>query len=85
MVQLVDTVDPPMGLHFPSALSVLPNSPIWAPKLSPMVVSKHLNPYSSGSGKVFQGTTITGSCQQSLLGISNRVWVWCLKMGWIPW
>lgn len=31
-----------------------------------------------------QETTISSSCQESLLGISDSVWVWRLQMGWIP-
>jgi hypothetical protein len=37
-----------------------------------------------GSGKATQETAISGSCQQALLGIHNRVWIWWLYMGWIP-
>jgi hypothetical protein len=31
-----------------------------------------------------QETAISGSCQQTLVGICNSVWVWWLFMGWIP-
>ena len=38
----------------------------------------------SDTGRAFQETAISGSCQQALVGIHNRVWVWSLFMGWIP-
>ena len=31
-----------------------------------------------------QETAISESCQQNLVGICNRVWVWWLFMGWNP-
>ncbi|EDL41692.1 mCG148474 [Mus musculus] len=49
-----------------------------------MVGCEHPHLYWSGAGRTSQGTAITGSCQQALLGISNSVWVWCLHVGWIP-
>jgi len=36
------------------------------------------------STRASQETSISGSCQQALLGISNSVWVWCLHVRWIP-
>ena len=66
-----------------SSYSPCPNFSIGVPTLSPMFESVHLHLYWSGSGRASQGTTILGSCQQALLGISNNVWVWCLQMGWI--
>jgi hypothetical protein len=51
--------------------------------LSPMVVCKHPHLYLSGSGRASQETAISGSCQQTLLGINNSVWVWWLHMGWV--
>jgi hypothetical protein len=39
--------------------------------------------YLLGTGIASQETTISGSCQQNLAGISNSVWVWWLFMGWI--
>ena len=40
--------------------------------------------YFPGSERAPQETTISGSCQKALLGISNTVSFWCLYMGWIP-
>jgi hypothetical protein len=39
--------------------------------------------YWSGSGRASRETAVSGSCQQTLLGISNSDWIWCLHMGWI--
>jgi hypothetical protein len=75
---LVDTAVPPMRLQIPLAPSV------GKPVLSPMVGSEYPPLYLSGSGRAFQKTTISGSCQQALLGIHNSVWVWILYVGWIP-
>ena len=84
MVQLVD-IFLFMGLQFPSAPLVLPcNSSTGIPRLSPMVGYKYLHLCWSGAGRTSQETTISGSCQQVLLGISNSVGFWCLQMGWIP-
>jgi hypothetical protein len=40
--------------------------------------------YLSGTGRASQGTAISGSCQQALVGIHNSVWVCWLHRGWIP-
>jgi hypothetical protein len=37
--------------------------------------------YLSGTGRAFQETAMSGSYQQALVGIRNRVWVWWLFMG----
>ena len=74
---MVDIVALLMGLQTPSAPSVLPlNSSIGVPVLSPMVGWKHPPLYLSGSGRASEETTISGSCQQALLGIHNSVCVW---------
>ena len=52
--------------------------------LSPMVGYEHLPLYLSDFGRAYQGTAISGFCQQALLGISNSIWVWWLHMAWIP-
>jgi hypothetical protein len=52
--------------------------------VSSMVGWEYPHLYWSGSDKASQETTISGSWQQALLGISNKVWVWWLQMGWIP-
>jgi hypothetical protein len=49
-----------------------------------MDVCEHPLLYLSGTGRAFQETAISGSCQQSLDDIHNSVWVWRLYMGWIP-
>jgi hypothetical protein len=60
------------------------NSSIRDPWLSPRVGCQHLLLYLSVSGRACQETAISGSCQQGLLDIQNRVWVWWLYMKWIP-
>jgi hypothetical protein len=54
------------------------------PTLSPMFDCVYLHLYWPGSGRTSQGTAIPGFCQQAIFGISNNVWVWCQKMGWMP-
>ena len=49
-----------------------------------MIGCKHLPLYLLGSGRAFQQTAISGSCQQALVGIHSSVWVWWLYTGWIP-
>ena len=50
----------------------------------PKVGWEHPPLYFSGTGRAWQETAISGSCQKALLGIDNSVWVWWLYMGWIP-
>ena len=52
------------------------SSSIGDPVLSPMDGHVHSPLYLSGTGRVSQGTAISGSCQQALVGIHNSVWVW---------
>ena len=40
--------------------------------------------YLSGTSRASQKTAISGSCQQALVGICNRVWVWWWFMGRMP-
>ena len=40
--------------------------------------------YFPGTSKAPQETAISGSCQQSLVGIRNSVCAWWFSMGWIP-
>jgi len=65
-----------------SSFNPFSNSSNGNPVLSSMVGYEHLLPYLSCSGRAFQETAISGSCQHALLGISNTVWV--LYIGWIP-
>jgi hypothetical protein len=75
-IWLVDTVVLSMAFQTPSAPSALSlNSSIGDPVLSPMVAYEHLPLYLSGCGRVSQETAISGSCQQTLLGICDSVWV----------
>jgi len=67
-----------------SSFSPPSNSSIGVSVVSTMVGLKHLYLYWSGSGRAFQKTVISGSCQHTLLGMRNSVWVWCLYVGWIP-
>jgi hypothetical protein len=65
---LVNIVVLPMGLQTPSAsFSPFCISSLGDPMLSPLVVGKHLSLYLSGSGRVSEGTAISGSFQQALL------------------
>jgi hypothetical protein len=79
VVQLVDIVLL-MGLNSLSSFSPSPSSSTGVHGLSPMVDCEYLCLYWSGAGRTSQGTTILGSCQQVLLGISNSVGGWCLQM-----
>ena len=68
-----------MGLQPPSAPSVLLLAlSLGVLGLSPMVGCEHLHLYWLGAGRTSQGTVIPGSCQGTLLGISNSVGVLCL-------
>jgi hypothetical protein len=74
---LVDIVVLPMGLQTPSAPSIISQTPAFGnPMLTSMVGYEHPLLYLSGFGRVFQGTTISGSCQDALLGIHNSVCIW---------
>jgi hypothetical protein len=48
-----------------------------------LVGCEHPPLYLTDTGTASQERSISGSCQQALLGIHNSVWVWCLYMGWI--
>jgi len=52
--------------------------------LSLMVDCKHLHLYQLDPGRASQETSISDSCQQALLDISNSDWAWWLNMGLIP-
>ena len=52
--------------------------------LSLMVACEDPHLYLWGSGRASPETAVSGSCQQALLGICISVWVWCLRVGWIP-
>ena len=69
-------------MQTPSAPSVLSLTPPLGTLCS--AGWKHLPLYLPGSGRAFQETAISVSCQQALLDIRNRLWVWYLFMGWIP-
>jgi hypothetical protein len=45
---------------------------------------EYLHLYWSAAGRTSQGTAISGSCQQALLGSSKSVVVWFLQMRYIP-
>jgi hypothetical protein len=57
-----------------SSFSPFSNSSIVEPLLSPMVGCEHPPLYLSASGKAFQKTAISGSCQHEILGNHNSVW-----------
>jgi hypothetical protein len=54
------------------------------PVFHPIDDCEHPLLYLPGTGIASQETAISGSCQQTLAGICNSVWVWWLIMGWIP-
>jgi hypothetical protein len=66
-----------------SSFSPISNSSIGDPVLSPMVGCDLLPLFLSGSGRTSQETAISGSCQEALSSIHNRVWVCWLYMGWL--
>ena len=49
----------------------------------PIADCEHPLLYLPGTGRASQETTISGSCQQALVGIYNNVWVWWLFTEWI--
>ena len=54
------------------------SSSIGDPVFSPMVGWQQPPLYMSGTGRSSQETAISASCQHSLVGIHNRVWIWRL-------
>jgi hypothetical protein len=54
------------------------------PVFYPIDVGEHPLLYLPGTSIASQEIAISGSCQQNLSGICNRVWFWWLHMGWIP-
>jgi hypothetical protein len=67
-----------------SSLGTFSGSFIGDPVFRPMDGCEHSRLYLPGTGITSQETAISGSCQQALLGIHNRVWFWWLFIGWIP-
>ena len=61
-----------------NSFSSSPSSYIGVPGLNQMVGCEYLHLLWSDTGRTSQWTTISGSYIQVLLGISNRVGVWCL-------
>ena len=59
------------------------NSSTGNPMISLMVGCEHQPLFLPSSVRASQEKVILGSCQQALVGIHNRDWVWCLHMGWI--
>ena len=79
---LVHNVVPPRGAANPfSDLGTFSSSFIEDPVLHPMVVYEHPLLNLSGTGRAYQETAISGSCQQALVGIHNSAWIWWLFMG----
>jgi hypothetical protein len=73
---LVHIVVPPMGLQTSSTPWLLSLAPsLGDPVLSSMVGCEHLPLYLSGTDRASQGTAMSGSCQRTLVGIHNSVWV----------
>jgi hypothetical protein len=61
-----------------SSLGPFSNSSTGDPVLSPMVGCEHPALYLSGTGRASQETTISGSCQQAVVGFS-------IKMSQLDW
>ena len=59
-----------------SLLGTFSSSITGDPVLHPIDDCEHLLLYLSGTGRASQGTAISGSCQQALVGIHNIAWVW---------
>ena len=85
VVRLLDIVVLPMGLQSPSAASFLP---LTLPLGSPGSVQWLTVSICICIDQVLAeplGTAVPGSCQQTLLGISNSVWfdvcVWVVSLG----
>jgi hypothetical protein len=57
-------------------LDMFCSSFIGDPVLYPIDGCEHGPLYLSGTGRASQGTAISGSCQQALVGIHSSVWVW---------
>ena len=64
-----------------SSLGPFPSSFIGDPVLSPMNDYEQPLLYLLCTGGASQETAISGSCQQTLGGIQNSVWIWWLYMG----
>ena len=69
---------PPWGCNPPQFLSPFSNSSIRDPALSPMVGCEYLPLYLSDSGRAFQETAISGSCQQAVgeVAVGLKVFRW---------
>jgi hypothetical protein len=85
---LVGIVVLPLGLQTPSAASVLPQTPPLGSLCSvgwlAVSICNYICQFLAESITRQQPGSFSGSCQQTLLGISNSVWILCLHMGWIP-
>ena len=66
-----------------SSLATFSSSSIGGPVYYPIDDGEHPLLYLSGTGIASQETAISGSFQQNLAGICNRLCIWWLIMGWI--
>jgi hypothetical protein len=83
-VWLVDIAVLPEGLYIPKASAVLAlTSPFWS-WCSVQCFTACISICIGQALTASQRTTIASFCQQVLLGISNSIQVWCLKMQGIP-
>jgi hypothetical protein len=67
-----------------SSLGIFSSSSIGGPLFRPIDDNEHPLLYFPGTGIASHDTAISGSFQQNLAGVCNRVWVWWLIMEWIP-
>jgi hypothetical protein len=67
-----------------SSLGTFSGSSIGGPVFHPIGNYEHPHLCLPGTGISPQETALSGSFQQDLAGICNRVCVWWLIMGWIP-
>jgi hypothetical protein len=67
-----------------SSLGTFSSSFIGDPVFHPIEDCEHPLLYLPGTGIASQEISVSGSCQQNLVGICNSVWVWWLFMEWVP-
>jgi len=67
-----------------SSFSPFSNSSIGVPMISLKLAASILICIIKALAEPLRRHSLSGSCQQVLLGISNSDWIWWLHMGWIP-
>ena len=67
-----------------SSLGAFSSFSIGCPVFHLIADCEHPLLYLPGTGRASQEAVISGSYQQTLIGIHNSFWFWWLLMGWIP-